>query len=467
MGGGIVERIGALLRVVDPLTLCVGSVMAVAIFVLVILRQRLALFTLLLLCLTLQSIAIPALDRGSSLLRMYLLGVLALLAVAYPVHPGRAWVWYLGYPLFGFLTMGRSIDPLFSIQFGGLTMVTIVAAVSFAAYARNRQDIERLFVRIVFMAALWAILGTLSLRGLISGGVGGARYAGYFSSAGVYVQTGGILLPFCVWGTMRNWGFHWRVICAALTLLMVVVLVASGQRTGTFAGIIACAPLVVRRGLGKLVATVVIAALCGYLLIKLFESNQGQAAFVWRRFYSTSTSNRSLIWQRGLAVILDSPFWGHGLGMSGVDLKGDIQNAIHNMYLAIWFDSGLCGLACFIVSLFIASWQSLWLSFRARSQEVQNLGRLLLGTMVAFIAAGQFSTGASSPSDFFTVALLMTLVLTARLRQIDHDEVAEHQQRAMWIAYVQYAQYSQYLQLSQAEAVHTVAPSLPAAAPLS
>lgn len=429
MGGGIVQRITDLLQVIDPLTLCAGVMTILAIVLLAMMRQRLALFTILFTCLTLQSIAIPAVDRGASLLRMMLLGVLALLALAFPARPGQPWLWYLGYPFFGFIMIARAADPVFSLQFGAMTVVTIIAAVSFSAYARSINDIDRLFTRLVWMSAFWCTLGVVGLRGFV--GAGGGRYAGFFSSAGIFVQTGGVLLPFCVWGMFRPWNQLYRLVCVVLAVGMVVALVASGQRTGTFAGVIACTPLLARRSLGRLVVGSIIAGVCFLILYQLFQANSDQAAFVARRFLSTSTSNRSLIWKEGLREILDSPFLGHGLGMNGVALKRDIGAAIHNMYLAIWFDTGILGLAMFLMAMLVATWQALRVSLAAATPEISNAARVLFGTMLASWAAGQFSTGASSPSDIFTVILLMTLVLSARLSVINQEEKGRRAWHAM------------------------------------
>lgn len=414
---GILQRIADFLEAADPLILVGGLTALMLIIVLGVFQKRLALFFLLALSLTLDAASIPALGMAAALARFAMIFVMATYVVGLRQSPGKAWWMFVAYVVVGLLFTARSSNPLLSIQWGGLTLASALAAASLVEYVNSVDRATKICLVFVLCAVFWSGLGLLSLMNLGVSSQAGARFAGFTQSAGIFVQTGGMLLPFAVWGALRPWNQFFRVLCALTAVLMVLVLLASAQRTGTFAGLIACLPLLARAKLQKLLVGAIVVAAAVLVVYKAAQLNQAQTDFATKRLTSKSTSQRTRLWASTIPILMEEPFLGRGFGINK-ELHQVVGDTVHNTYLQIWYDTGILGLIFFVVSGLLAGWQGFLLIVRARSPDVNELARLMFGILLSSAATGFFATGAASPSDFATMGFLFAMVLTARLAYV-------------------------------------------------
>jgi O-antigen ligase len=120
------------------------------------------------------------------------------------------------------------------------------------------------------------------------------------------------------------------------------------------------------------------------------------------------TSGRTFIWAYYMTEIEKSPWFGRGIG-SGVvllpedDYHVDYTNAAHNEYLRILMDSGIVGLAIFVVAMIW--WVRMECRFMLKDERV-----LFIAFMVAYAIATFTDNTLSSPPTlviYFTLALII------------------------------------------------------------
>ena len=416
---GLYAKLMTFIAEADPLLLACAFMGLIAVVGLALFRRWTILCGLMLFGASFSGAVWPALDSAGGLLRWLMIVLIALGVVFSRTNPGAPLV------LFGFYIMSTvsmcifAIHPLFSLQQGAILIALFFAALTMADALKTRQDVARLCTAFIIAGLCWGIMGALSLQQLASGSEGGERFAGTNVSPGVFVQTGGLFLPFVLWGVLRKWNMVLRLCCMVLFIAMVLTLISSGQRGGTFAGLVACVPLMFRSQIGKVALAMASVGLAGLVVYKSAGVNKAHTEFVMSRFFSTSTSNRTEIWADALEVCLESPIIGKGIGSSRQERDKIVRGrSFHNMFLMVWHDAGLPGLVFFTAAFFTGCWLAFKLLFVKNDPEITEYGRLMLGLMGATFVNGMVSTGASSPSDLSTITLVMTLAMIVQLHRI-------------------------------------------------
>ena len=413
----------------------VGAIfVVVAMCALAFFGKRRALFFVLAITFPLSGSVWVSVDTYSTLLRWFVLGLMALTVFRLRVSPGKAWVFFAAYLLLS-IGFGLLVSPGAStIQYAILYISLALGIASLAEDMKSTKQITKIFLLFLAPALIWTFLSLSNFSNLGRNTAGFAmRFSGGGTAAPLYVMTGGICLPFVVWGAMRSTSMHWRIALGLIVPLMVFFLVASGQRTGTFAGVLGCMPLLMRRKFGKMFAVGVLVAICAGSIWLIQSVNQDQSDFVAQRMLNTSTTGRYEIWEILLTeYILPNPFIGHGPASSR-GLKALVGLGTHNSYLAIWYDSSIFGLLLLLTVIAIAYWRSGMLILFAADSESRELGRLCLGILMATTSSGLFEASLAAPSTIVSVTFLLAVVAAERLHALNSTQaiVRNHQRSLM------------------------------------
>jgi putative inorganic carbon (HCO3(-)) transporter len=212
----------------------------------------------------------------------------------------------------------------------------------------------------------------------------------------------------------RRWRVFGAVALAPLGF-MLVLLQSRGALFGLAIGLAAWATLY-RRWLLPFIPLLAL----GVLALNETVGGPPPAEFVYGQV-GTSTSrslvSRQEIWMQGLYLVRESPLVGIGLGAyprvapyvlpHSVDQPGSSQPHVHDLFLQIALDTGIVGLAAFVVLLALA-FRSAWYAYHARIERHLAIG--VLSALVAVIAHGVGDTivwGTAKPSVFLWILLCL------------------------------------------------------------
>lgn len=254
----------------------------------------------------------------------------------------------------------------------------------------------------------------------------------YFSASAI------VILPICacfVSRPFRRWERYYSLVCAALTLLALMI---GGSRGGFLALIVATAVLVVtaRRRVAALVAlglllAITIAAVPSSPIRRLLEPNYSD---------KHSSDLRLQLWNAALSMIKAHPVAGVGLDNFGKWTKyyGVDPNAIlhvaHNTYLNIAAEMGIPGLLAFLLTLALALYranQTRRLANRAGDAFIRDFMRGLLAGLAGYATAAFFVSVQQSRFFWLGIALCCVrrdLIMSPRSRQPSTGQVAANRE---------------------------------------
>ncbi len=414
-------RVTHFLETAEPLIVMAGVAFLVVLLVLALMGRRLELTFLMLMACSMSAVAIVWLDTGSTVARFILIGLLAVNAPRFLAVPKVPLAFFWLYVIIGASMTIFSPVITWTVQWAALLTGVGLVGIALTDYARDRKAITRLCIAFLLVAAVWGSVGSVTVGKLAKEDEGGQRFTGHTSNPGTFTQTGGILLPFAVWGAMRPWAKKWRFLCGMLAIGMAIVLIASAQRTGTFAGAIGCIPLLARRDARQLLVGLLVVGTVALLAYQLSSLNQRHTAFILKRYLDDDSSGRTTIWANAIEKLMQNPILGKGFGANKY-FRRQLEHGTHNGYLSIWYDTGILGLLAFLAANAAAAWCAFTAILNARDVETSNLARLVLGVLICVGLCGATTQGAASPSDLSTCALLIMLVLSAQIAVIARDE---------------------------------------------
>lgn len=384
--------------------------------------RRRELMFLLIMAATFSGAMWSAVDSGSTVIRWVILVILALNVFRLRVYPGTPLVLLLSYVFLGIGFITFSEELAWSIQTGGLLLLTVLTGVALADTMHVRADVRRVLYIFLASASAWFVIAVITLPQLMAA-KGGGRFSGAITSAPLFVNTGGVLLIISVWATLcsrKNW---LRFACGCLAMALVVLLFVSGQRTGTLAGLIGCTPLLFRKKVSNLVLMVALMGVVALAGVRLATANKSQVEFLKKRYLSTSTTGRTKIWKDAITEIIKSPIIGRGHG-SDRSFAVKYHRPTHNVFLAVWYNTGIVGLLLYVSAYAAAAIQCLRLIRGGRDQEIRDLARVTLGMCMALGAMGMTETLAS-PSNFATITHAILFAMIGRLWIISHEEARQ------------------------------------------
>lgn len=416
-GKDLLGRIFTLLQATDPVFVLAGIGVLVLLFFMAVFNRRNELFALMVTCTVLSGAIWPVVDAGSTLIRWYLLILFALMSYRLRANPGLSVGLYIATIVLGLMMTVFSHDFMWSVQNGVLMLTAVVAILVVTDALDNRQKIRRLLFTMIIPCVVWAILGLWFLpemerqHGRFTGFVGEG-------AAAAFNFTGSALVPFAFWAMLQRGRIWFRAFCGMIVVAMMILLIVSTQRTGTYAAVISMLPFLLRRRISGFVFAGAVAGAIAFALSALAEYNPRQLEFATERFASTSTTGRYEIWMISLEECLDSPFVGVGFGADRMLADG---HRPHNWYLSTWFSTGVFGMILTFAFMGVSIARGAKTTLLARDLEMSDLGAVVFGNLLGRLAAGFFSTF-NSPSSLGTLIMILMLILADRLVRIMEQE---------------------------------------------
>ncbi len=392
-----------------------GAMLALGFFALVgmgLVRKRWWLISIFVGALMFAGYDVPAIDAGSVLVRWLVMFVLALTCVHGMKSPGLGAILMTGVAVMGIMTAPIAPNAMWAIQFSGLFFIlTFPMAAAIADELRTMLDVTRILKILLVGAGIWVCLQAAALPGLAVG----RRFTGAGETSGAFAFTGGLMLPVTLWGVLSGGSKSWKLYSAVTGTLILLLILLSGSRTGTFSGLIACMPLILARfGIKKVALGFVLIAMGLGLVWGVVSYMPKHKEFLLDRYISTDTTGRVERWEMALEEALDSPFVGQGVGgeivASGV--------APHNVYLVIWLTHGAVGLLLFLGGMIVMLVHAVTLMGKRTGSQAKDVGRLFAGIMLGSMAAGFFVAKTNSPSNVIAFFIILTSVVVQRTRVI-------------------------------------------------
>ncbi len=412
MGSDLIARLEMFLETAGGVGVIVLGLLLLSLMFLSVLGWRMVLVALFVAALMFSGAAVLSLDAGSTLFRWTIIFALALTCIRGMRSPGLPAIMLGAVGFLALLSGLRGQFPLYSIQRSILLMVAALPmAAAIAHHLRTVNDVTRLLKMFLWAAGLYAVLGMAFLPSLRAG----TRFAGGFRGAPLFIMTGGMLIPFVLWGAIRERAGVTRWYCVIVLICIGLICVISAQRTGAFAGFIGCLPLLIRFRFKKILAGTGLVLLAGVAVYVFAVLVPEQAAYVVERFWSTELSGRREIWAHGLALCLDAPWLGHGIGGLGE------ATGFHNAYLAVWYNGGLLALVIFTGAYLIMCFRSFKLIRLRVGAEINDIGRLFLGLSLACLATSFFEESIFSPSNMASFVGLTISIGVTRMRVLIRD----------------------------------------------
>lgn len=322
---------------------------------------------------------------------------------------------FWSYVLCGLISLLNASLPIWQVQ-RGILLLAVALALPLAFSSRNYRVFRSSILAIALAAALFCIVNFAALPGSLTSA---ERFSGYSSKAPNFALTVSALLPFTFWGLWKARALVIKLISGAGFLLGTVILIYSGQRTGTLGGLLGIAPLALAALGSKRLGAIKwpVLSFCALLVIgyTVFQaSDPGHINFLISRYsLQAGLSNRELIWREAFGQIGAGPILGHGIGASEML----VSSSLHNAYLEIWYNAGIPGLFFFIASQLYIFYKILVLRSHNQDAEIRSVLLLALGYMLSFVFMSLFeSIGAqASGVNMLLYLFLATLVCDEEL----------------------------------------------------
>lgn len=335
------------------------------------------------------------------------------------VVPGWAFWGMFLYAMLGLACATRAPNVWWSLQTGGLLVVTTVAlTIGLSGYLRSLRQVDALFRMFAVAGVIWCMASMVFASDFISGRQ--LRFGGGSSlHATNYAASGALLFPFMLWAALQKGRWLWRVVGVGGMAVMLLCLFLSGTRTGFVVLALACAPLMLGRGVGGMLRLGAVLGVVGVLLLfggaRLLQGRSTD--FLVARLTSVSLSGRSRLWSTALDVCLESPVIGRGIG-SHNPLAGQVGiSDFHNAYLSIWCNAGAIGLLLVLSVMAVYSVRAFQLIHRTGHPLAKDAVRLSLGFIVAIGARGFVESSFASPSNASIATLLIALTMISAIHR--------------------------------------------------
>ncbi|MCH8147716.1 MAG: O-antigen ligase family protein [Planctomycetes bacterium] len=342
------------------------------------------------------------------------------------VVPGWAFWGMFLYAMLGLVCGTRAPKVWWSLQNGGLLVVTTVAlTIGLAGYLRSLKQVDALFRMFVVAGVIWCAASMPFALDFVAGRA--LRFGGGTSvHATNYAASGALLFPFMLWAAMQKGRWLWRLVGVGGMAVILFCLFLSGTRTGFVVAGVACAPLLLRRGGGHHLR---ISGLVGLVGIALAFGGarllQGRSTdFLMTRLTSVGLGGREALWSKAFEVILESPVIGRGIGSHNALATEVGISEFHNAYLAVWCNAGAIGLLLVLSVLFYYALHACLLLRRVENPLGQDALRVALGFLLAIGARGLVENSFASASNASIATLLIALTLVSTLRGFVLSELA-------------------------------------------
>lgn len=249
-----------------------------------------------------------------------------------------------------------------SIEQGLVRAIFYIVAVPAFTYSMGAarfklDDLVLLLRRASIVGVILAVMHVIFMA-IFGGGTGIARFKSFYTSPQTMsLATAAITLPM-IWLLISKSAGKWFWIILGATMINILVMIASTQRTGLFSLAISSMILLgFYRARGALIAIGGggIFAVALYPLIGMLVSTD----FLAERLTSLDTQGRFEIWQIAWEKSLESPLIGHGTGAATDFSEKNFGKKFHQAYLSALYDGGIIGLVLFVAIIgrgLLVSW---------------------------------------------------------------------------------------------------------------
>jgi hypothetical protein len=324
-----------------------------------------------------------------------------------------------------------SIMPLWSFQNSVASLMLSVGISGVVArYARDYDVVRRLLRVVVIAGVVWIVLGTVAGGHLRAGEAGAGRYTGLGTRTGAAAEVAGLITPFLLWGFLHSWKRGYRYLSLAGLLIALPMLVLMGQRIGLFSAIVGMTPLLLLKlnlrrallGIGILVGGVI-----GSVVAFRSVSPALQAFLMDKYVYRIGhLSGREDRWHLILGMCLEEPFLGRGAGTAEIQSAIRFGSGAHQSYLCVWHDGGVIAIGILLSVIVVSVLQCFRLLVSPAPPEVKEMGRLILGCLLALSAEACFESSLASPTNLNVGLLVLCVSLVDRLGKLQRAQVYEH-----------------------------------------
>lgn len=298
----------------------------------------------------------------------------------------------------------------------------------------NNKDLKRLlfvwFVAGIFVAIASLIFffqGMLTYDGRLSAWYASPNYLAFFLAYGVLIASYFI----------SNLSFLYKKFfypLLFLLVLLIVVIFLTGSYT-TWISVFAALALYFYLAFSKSVSwrkKIIFSSLLAviFLVFIFLESDSEKWRSLVMLSERSSLASRMMIWRSAVSIISDHPFLGIGIGRFQemylayqkyfpLYLEWAVPQP-HNLYLAVWLQTGIIGLAGFI--FLISAWlKKMFILWRLSTQEdnTKKTSALLIALVVLFLLLGIVDT----PFFKTDLAFIFWLILALGIGFLNHKSI--------------------------------------------
>jgi len=337
---------------------------------------------------------------------LLVLSALLLKRINVPLGP----LLFLGYVAFGFIFLFFSNSDNYQFQRGAL-LIVVAAAVPLAYGNQSWRTFQLSLIGTAIIATAYSAYNFASLPGHLGDAT---RLSGYVKGTPWFAMVLGGLLPFSLWGFWNAPSRGLRLISGTGFLLGTIMLVFSGQRAGTIAGLLGVTPLLLtnlsrRKTMGWAVLMLIVLSSLGFYFFR--QSSGERMDFLLRRYdRAAGINDRDVIWGEAIAEINKNPLLGRGTG--GAETFYTIS--FHNTWLEVWYNTGLPGLVLFVAAQ-IYFFRRIYLLGRShRDPEARSILALAMGYMLGFLVLCMFESIGAGASNANIVLYLFLGVLVSK-----------------------------------------------------
>jgi O-antigen ligase len=392
----------------SPTGILILSLGGILLFILCLAKVSYIHMFLLTLSASLVGSSIPVVDNVASLIRwlaIFLLLVFGVLRKRLKVSWGVLLFW--GHVYLGLIFLFRAMSIGWQLQ-RGVLLAIVAIAIPFAYSNEHPKSLKSSLVSISVAAAIYSFLNFLSFPGQ-AGEM--ARFSGFARSAPAFSLTLGGLLPFTLWGVWAAGNMGMRIVCTCGFILGFAMLILSGQRAGTIAGLLGLMPLFLTFQKRKIIGSVLLLLLplaVAFILLK--SSGMERVDFLLERYSpEAGLSDREEIWDQAIAEVEAYPFLGRGIGAG----ETFVRESLHNTYLEVWLNAGFLGLVFFLLSQLYFFYRTIRLHWISKDPEIRSFLALALGYMGGFVFMSLFESAGAGASNLNLILYLFLGVLVS------------------------------------------------------
>jgi O-antigen ligase len=345
---------------------------------------------------------VPMVHNVASLVRwlsLFLMFILGIFQKRIRISGGVLLFW--GYVLLGLVFLFRANSINWQVQKSFLLLI-FALAIPLAYSGETYKGLKYSLLSISLTATIYSLLNFIALPGQLNDA---ERFSGFSMEAPGFALALGGLLPFTLWALWRANNKAIKIACGLGFFLGVIILIISGQRTGTIGGLISLLPMLLtflrRKNIGWYALAISLPLLLGYIVLQY--AGLERENFLYERYsFNSDLTGRPLIWEKAFSEIGKNPLLGKGMGAA----ETKISYSFHNSYLEVWFNTGLLGLFFFIASQIYFLYR-IWFLRRSSSElEIISLLALALGYMMGFIFICMFESVGAGASNINLILYL-------------------------------------------------------------